>query len=92
MITFVTVLDVVAGIFFIYQLFHGAGQDQVNKCQAAADNKTQGVPDASDVSDVTHWACSTGFAVGRAIVVVVYVLFWLIEICELALAVDPSVY
>ncbi|TBU31547.1 hypothetical protein BD309DRAFT_993216 [Dichomitus squalens] len=80
MITFVTVLDVVAGIFFIYQLFHGEGNDQINKCTAAADNNTQGLPDSSNAADVTHWACSTGFAVGRAIVVVVYVLFWLIEI------------
>ena len=71
-ITFVTVLDVVGGIYVIYQLFHGAGDEQVQKC---IDDAKNGVP------DVNHWVCDEGFKVGRTILVVLYVLFWLVEIC-----------
>ena len=75
-LTGVTVLDIVGGIYFIFQLFHGYGDEQIKKCQAQADQGAPGTVDAE------HWACSAGFKTGRTIVVVVYVIWWLIEICE----------
>ena len=80
-LAFVTVLNVASGIFFIYQLFHGAGDAQVQKCVADAQSGAQ---------DVNHWVCSEGFAVARDVVVAVYVVFWLVEICaSLSLSVLP---
>ncbi|RDX41616.1 hypothetical protein OH76DRAFT_187663 [Lentinus brumalis] len=73
-LTGVTVLDIIGGIYLIVQLFHGYGDDQVKKCQDQADKGAQGTV------DVEHWACSEGFKVGRTILVVVYVIWWLIEI------------
>ena len=71
-ITFVTVVNVVSGIYVIYQLFHGAGDAQVQKCINDAQNGVQ---------QVNHFVCDEGFKIGRTILVVIYVLFWLIEIC-----------
>ncbi|KAI0708083.1 hypothetical protein C8T65DRAFT_830075 [Cerioporus squamosus] len=73
-LTGVTVLDIIGGIYFIVQLFHGYGDEQIAKCQAQADQGAQGTV------DVEHWACSAGFKAGRTVVVVVYVIWWLIEI------------
>ena len=81
----VTVLDVVGGIYFIFQLFHGYGDEQIKKCQAQADQGAPGTVDAE------HWACSAGFKTGRTVVVVVYVIWWLIEICEFVHNTRPSV-
>ncbi len=78
-ITFTTVLSIAAGIFFIYNLYHAGGEEQIKKCEANAENAQDPLDPQS--TDVNHWVCQTGFATGRTVVVVVYVLFWLIEIC-----------
>ncbi|KAH9919443.1 uncharacterized protein BXZ73DRAFT_52563 [Epithele typhae] len=70
-ITFVTVANVVGGIYVIYQLFHAAGAEQVAKCEADAQGGK---------TDVNHFVCDEGFKVGRTVAIVVYVIFWLIEI------------
>ncbi|KAI0674190.1 hypothetical protein C8Q78DRAFT_967188 [Trametes maxima] len=79
-ITFATVLDIAAGIFVIFQLFHGAGASDISKCEQDAANRGQ------VNTDFTHFACNTGFKTGRVIVVVIYVLFWLFQIygCHIA--------
>ena len=75
-ITLATVVEIASGIYVIYQLFHGEGASDVSKCEQ---NAGDGVNE-----QFTHFACSSSFKVGRAIVVVIYVLFWLFIICECA--------
>ena len=71
-----TVVEIASGIYVIYQLFHGEGASDVSKCEQ---NAGDGINE-----QFTHFACSSSFKVGRAIVVVIYVLFWLFIICECA--------
>ncbi|CDO74391.1 hypothetical protein BN946_scf184392.g2 [Trametes cinnabarina] len=73
-----TAVDIAVGIYVIFQLYHGEGASDVNKCVA---NAGDGVN-----ADFAHWACSGSFKVGRVIVVVLYVLFWLVTIygCHIA--------
>lgn len=84
-ITFTTVLSIAAGIFFIYNLYHAGGEEQIKKCETNAQSaqNAQGptVADPRTTANVNHWVCQTGFATGRVVVVVVYVIFWLLEIC-----------
>ncbi|KAI0360803.1 hypothetical protein OH77DRAFT_1493188 [Trametes cingulata] len=77
-ITFATVLDIVVGIFGIFQLFHGEGASQISKCEA---NAGKGVN-----QDFTNFACNASFKTARVIVVVLAVIFWLIAIygCHIA--------
>ncbi|KAI0659066.1 hypothetical protein C8Q70DRAFT_933823 [Cubamyces menziesii] len=77
-ITLATVVEIASGIYVIYQLFHGEGASDVSKCEQ---NAGDGVNE-----QFTHFACSSSFKVGRAIVVVIYVLFWLFIIygCHIA--------
>ncbi|KAI0826968.1 hypothetical protein BC628DRAFT_1409816 [Trametes gibbosa] len=77
-ITLATVADIAAGIYVIYQLFHGEGASDVSKCEA---NAGDGVN-----KDFTHFACNASFKTARVVVVVVYVLFWLFTIygCHIA--------
>ncbi|KAI1798327.1 hypothetical protein LXA43DRAFT_1056500 [Ganoderma leucocontextum] len=77
-ITFTTVLSIASGIFFIYNLYHAGGDEQIKKCEENAQNPQD--PQDPQSVDVSHWVCQTGFATGRTVVVVVYVVFWLIEI------------
>lgn len=86
-ITFTTVLSIAAGIFFIYNLYHAGGEDQIKKCEANAQSAQSAqnaqdptVADPQTTANVNHWVCQTGFATGRIVVVVVYVIFWLLEI------------
>ncbi|KAJ2978676.1 hypothetical protein NUW54_g11251 [Trametes sanguinea] len=73
-----TVADIAIGIYVIYQLFHGEAASDVNKCVA---NAGDGVN-----KDFAHFACSGSFKVGRVIVIVLYVIFWIITIygCHIA--------
>nr|VWO94003.1 Protein kinase domain-containing protein [Ganoderma boninense] len=80
-ITFTTVLSIATGIFFIYSLYHAGGEEQVRKCEQNAQNaQDPSDPNFQQTTSVDNWVCQTGFATGRTIVVVVYVIFWLIEI------------
>lgn len=72
-ITFATVLDIAAGIYVIYQLFHGEGASDISKCEA---NAGTGVN-----KDFTSFACNASFKTARVVVVVIYALFWLFSIC-----------
>ena len=69
-LTGVTVLDVVGGIYFIFQLFHGKTDAEIEKCQA---NLQADAPEGTNV-DFTNWACSASFKTGRVIVVVLTAL------------------
>ncbi|KAL1941589.1 hypothetical protein VTO73DRAFT_7028 [Trametes versicolor] len=77
-ITFATVLDIAAGIYVIYQLFHGEGASDISKCEA---NAGTGVN-----KDFTSFACNASFKTARVVVVVIYALFWLFSIygCHIA--------
>ncbi|PIL27408.1 hypothetical protein GSI_10556 [Ganoderma sinense ZZ0214-1] len=80
-ITFTTVLSIATGIFFIWNLFHAGGEEQVKKCEQNAQNaQDPSDPNFQQSTTVDNWVCQTGFATGRTVVVVVYVIFWLIQI------------
>ena len=65
-ITAVTLLDIIAGCYLIFQLFHGKTDAEIEKCQA---NLQADAPEGTNV-DFTNWACSASFKTGRVIVVV----------------------
>lgn len=87
-ITFTTVLSIATGIFFIWNLYHAGGEDQIKKCEQNAQNaQDPSDPNFAQNTNVDNWVCQTGFATGRTVVVVVYVVFWLIQICAYTLPV-----
>ncbi|OBZ77559.1 hypothetical protein A0H81_02231 [Grifola frondosa] len=70
-LVFDTLFNISIGSFFLFQLFHQDGADEVTKC---VDGTT------GDVGDVKNWACQKGFDVLRIVVVVLFVILWLFEI------------
>ena len=97
-ITFVTVVEIIAGSYLIFQLFAGKTDEQIKECEArVADSVNDNLPAgvsangevASGTNDFTNWACSASFKTGRIIVVVLYVIFWLIAICKSPLILHP---
>jgi len=60
--------SIVTGIFYLYTLFHQTGQTDIQKC----------IDESTD--DATVEACKKGFGVIRAIIVVVFVIVWLLEL------------
>ncbi|KAI0365987.1 hypothetical protein BV20DRAFT_693807 [Pilatotrama ljubarskyi] len=77
-ITFATGVEIVIGIYSIYQLFHGEGASQISKCEQSAGTGVN--------QDFTNFSCNASFKTGRVIVVVLAVIFWLIAIygCHIA--------
>jgi hypothetical protein len=59
--------SIVTGAFYLYTLFHQAGKTDIQKC---IDNSADGAAEA----------CKKGFGVIRAIIVVVFIIVWLLEL------------
>ncbi|KAI0746637.1 hypothetical protein C8Q80DRAFT_1271502 [Daedaleopsis nitida] len=74
-ITTMTIMSIISGIYLIFNLFHGETDAQIKKCEDDVANGT------ANEQEFTQWACSASFKTGRVIVVVLYVIFWLVEIC-----------
>jgi len=60
--------SIVTGIFYLYTLFHQTGNTDIQKC----------IDESTD--DATTEACKKGFGIIRAVIVVIFVLVWLIEL------------
>ena len=61
--------NVGTGAYFLYTLFHKIGQQDLNDCQSTND------------TDLTRAACRKGFEIARGILVGIYVVVWLVELC-----------
>lgn len=61
--------SIVTGIFYLYTLFHQTGNTDIQKC----------IDESTD--DATAEACKKGFGIIRAVIVVIFILIWLIELC-----------
>ena len=62
--------SIAIGAYFIYTLFHKVGEHGVNDC--IIDNIKD--PDAAK-------ECKEGFKFARGIIVCIFILFWLFELC-----------
>lgn len=61
--------NIAAGIFTLYSLFKKNSQDAVNQCMSAS-------------TDATVQGCQSGIAIMKGLMVAIYVITWLIELCK----------
>ena len=66
-----TLLIVGVGVYFVWTLFHGRGEDDVNNCIGGT---------TGDVGDVKQWVCQKGFDVIRILILAFFIIIWLFEI------------
>jgi hypothetical protein len=62
--------SIASGAFFIFTLFRKAGENEVDKCIANNGG------DSNKEED-----CRRAFKLGRGIVIALYIVFWLFELC-----------
>jgi hypothetical protein len=63
--------SIAAGCFSIYTMFASDSQTALDSCLQKAD----------DDSDATMQSCKSGLILIKAVLVVIYVLTWLIQLC-----------
>ena len=64
--------SIASGCFSIYTMFARNSQEAIDKCTEKA----------GDESDATVQSCKKALILFKAIVVTVYVLMWLIQLCK----------
>jgi len=78
-VTFNTFLIIITGIYFVWTLFHGRGDQSVNKCVDGADG---------ELSGVKKWVCQKGFDVIRILIVVLFVIIWIFQLIGIFIVFD----
>ncbi len=61
--------SIATGAYFIYTLFHKVGDDDVNNCVNSSTSQSE------------QDECKRAFDNSRRVTIVLYVIFWLIELC-----------
>jgi hypothetical protein len=70
-LTLYLVLSICSGIFALYALFHQNSQAEITKCLNGATDST------------TRQVCNNGIAIMKGVAVALYVIMWLLIICQL---------
>jgi len=75
-VTFNTFLIIAVGIYFVWALFHGRGDDDVQNCVDG------------DAGDVKQRVCQKGFDVIRILIVVAFVIIWIFQLAGIFIVFD----
>jgi len=79
-VTINTVLNIAAGIFFVWTLFRHTQTD------TAIDRCVDGT--GGDVGKIKHWACDKGFHIIRVVIVILFVIVWIFQLVGIFIVFD----
>jgi heme/copper-type cytochrome/quinol oxidase subunit 2 len=79
-VTIVTILNIGAGIFFVWTLFrHSRSDAAIDRCV----NGTDG-----DIGKIKHWVCDKGFHIIRIVIVILFVIVWIFQLVGIFIVFD----
>jgi hypothetical protein len=79
-VTVNTILNIGAGIFFVWTLFRHSQKDTaVDRCVDGTDG---------DAGKVKHWVCDKGFHILRVVLVIIFVIVWIFQLVGIFIVFD----